>query len=250
MHSEHSIKPAGTEDAMQVENDAWLVPFPLAGWRWQRSLRWERVRTDRRVLVAGLVVAVLVTLLEWVGFGLGMRRHDFDTNDRGAVQVELIAPSSPPLPIPPEPEPPEFQHHAHKVTVAPPTIRITPPPPTVGSESREMQARIGSAGQPPPVQLFNPDGSVKLPKTAPHALGPANPRDAGKARWAEIEKRGENPLDCRRTRFAKAYAADQSIGDKVAGKYLKWIGLADAEAIKHSADQREQRAEEGCDPAH
>jgi len=34
----------------------------------------------------------------------------------------------------------------------------------------------------------------------------------------------------------------------VSRKYLKWIGLGDGEAIEHRAQQREQRAEEGCEP--
>ena len=82
---------------------------------------------------------------------------------------------------------------------------------------------------------------------APKAA-PANPQEAAKQRWAEIEKRGDNPLDCKRTRFAKAFARDESVGDEVSRKYLKWIGLGDGEAIEHRAQQRAQRAEEGCEP--
>ncbi|MBN8480419.1 MAG: hypothetical protein J0L88_02390 [Xanthomonadales bacterium] len=75
-----------------------------------------------------------------------------------------------------------------------------------------------------------------------------NPQEAAKARWAEIERRGENPLDCERTRFAGAFRPDMSVGDAVASKYLSWIGLADPEAIAERARQRAERAAAGCDP--
>ena len=68
-------------------------------------------------------------------------------------------------------------------------------------------------------------------------------------RWAEIETRGENPLDCQRTRFAAAFRRDESVGDEVARKYLSWIGLADRAGIAERAQQREGRAADGCDPA-
>ncbi|MEO6690490.1 MAG: hypothetical protein ABIS07_08730, partial [Dokdonella sp.] len=73
-----------------------------------------------------------------------------------------------------------------------------------------------------------------------------NPQEAAKARWAQIEKRG-NPIDCKKTRFAGAFAPDVSLGDKVAGKYLKWVGLADPEAIRHRAEKRAEAG--GCEPS-
>jgi hypothetical protein len=85
-----------------------------------------------------------------------------------------------------------------------------------------------------------------MPQEAPKAV---SPQDAGKQRWAEMEQRGDNPLNCKRTRFAGAFKPDQSLGDEVSSKYLKWVGLADAEGIQHRAEQREQRAAEGCEPA-
>ena len=111
-----------------------------------------------------------------------------------------------------------------------------------------MHATIENAPAPvAPPQLFNPDGSIRVGGNAPQApIAPKNPRDAAKARWAEIEKRG-NPVDCHKTRFAQAYAPDESTGDKVARKYLKWIGLVNTQAIEHRNAQRAQSG--GCDPA-
>lgn len=90
---------------------------------------------------------------------------------------------------------------------------------------------------------FNADGSIRLPEagSANGTETAANPIEAGKARWAEMQVRGENPLDCQRSRFAAAYAPDESLGDKVSRKYLKWIGLADPAGIAERAAAKQTR---------
>lgn len=221
--------------------------FRTDGLPWQRSLRWANPVRDRRLFLLGGLLALLVTVLELVGFGLGMKPYRQLPRRDTAIHVVLIEPEPPPPPPPPEPEPPEIVRRASRIAIEPPKVRTTPPPPRQ-AEPVEPNARIGSAGVQAP-QLFNPDGSVRLgagtPAAAP-AEKPASPREAAKARWAEIEKRG-NPIDCKKTRFAGAFSKDESLGDQVAGKYLKWIGLADHEAIAH---RRQQRAEAGgCEPA-
>jgi len=220
---------------------------------WQRSLRWTRPPRDRRWIALGLLLAILLTLVELIGFGLGMQRQiakEVRPPLPRVVQVILIEPV-PDLPLPPEPEPPQFApQRPIKVRVEAPKVKLPPPPQPAEEDSDAMRARIGTSGAPA-VQLFNPDGSIRLaePALAPPKTESANPQEAAKARWAEMEKRGENPLDCKRTRFARAFKRDESVGDQVSRKYLKWIGLGDGEAIAHSAEQREQRAAEGCDPA-
>lgn len=216
---------------------------------WQRSLRWGGRARDRRLLLLGFLLALLITVLELVGFGLGMKPFRNLPRIDKAIHVVLIEPEPPPPPPPPEPEPepPEIVRRPSRIAIEPPKVRTTPPPPRA-TEQTDANARIGSAGVAAP-QLFNPDGSVRLgegkPLVAPSSK-PENPREAAKARWAEIEKRG-NPLNCKKTRFANAFSKDESLGDKVAGKYLKWVGLADPEAIAH---RRQQRAEDGgCEPA-
>jgi len=42
---------------------------------WQRSLRWTRPPRDRRWIALGLLLAILLTLVELIGFGLGMQRQ-------------------------------------------------------------------------------------------------------------------------------------------------------------------------------
>lgn len=218
---------------------------------WQRSLRWTEPSRDRRLLGLGILLAVLITLLELVGFAVGMRSYHVHPPSSQVVQVILIEPEADLPPPPPEPEPPIVAHPS-RIAIAPPKVRTTPPPPRPAEPSDAMNARIGTAGTAAPApQLFNPDGSIRLGAGSAPSLpqAPKNPREAAKARWAEMQKRGENPLDCKRTRFAQVFTPDESLGDKVSRKYLKWIGLGDGEAIAHRVEQREQRAADGCDPA-
>lgn len=213
---------------------------------WQRSLRWTEPPRDRRLLWAGLSLAILVTVLELAGFALGMRpyrMHRLQASNPQVVQVILIEPP-PDIPVPPEPEPPIVARPS-RIRIAPPQVRTTPPPPHAVDDSDAMRARIGEAGAPPAPKLFNPDGSIRLGDAAPKLpQAPANPQEAAKARWAEIRYAGENPLDCKKTRFAQNFAPDESVGSGIARKYLSWVGLYDP----HDTEKRARRAAEGCDP--
>lgn len=220
--------------------------FALDRGPWQRSLRWElKPKRDRRLLWIGGLVAFVVTLVEIVGFGLGMRNWHVRPGKPQIIQVELIEPISELPPPPPEPEPPIIAR-ASRVKVELPQVKQTPPPLNTASDDDAMHARMGEGGSGRP-NLFNPDGSVRLGDTSIRMPDkPKTEREAAKARWAEIDAT-INPLDCRKTRFAGAFAPDVNLGDKVAGKYLKWVGLADPEAIRHRAEKRAESG--GCEPA-
>jgi hypothetical protein len=219
---------------------------------WQRSLRWKPPPRDRRLILLGLLIAILFTAVELVGFGIGMHRqiaHVVPPPRPQTITVELVEPPEA-LPLPPEPEPPPLAPKLErKVRVEAPKIEQKPAPRAAEEDTGAMQAHIGESGAPAP-RLFNPDGSIKL---APETLEPKkrelNQIDAGRKAWADMEKRGDNPLNCKRTRFAKAFKRDESLGDEVSRKYLKWIGLGDPEGIAERAQKKEQLAEEGCDPA-
>ncbi|MEP7042442.1 MAG: hypothetical protein ABI843_05235 [Dokdonella sp.] len=215
---------------------------------WQRSLRWTKPVRDRRLWLLGVLAALLITALELLGFAAGMHPYPRQAAQRSVIQVVLIEPE-PEVPAPPpEPEPPQFVRRPSRIVIAPPKVRTTPPAASATETSDAMTARIGVAGTPvPPTQLFNPDGSIRLGEgstaIAPPSA-PKNPQEAAKARWAEIQKKGENPLDCKKTRFAQAFAPDESVGSGVARKYLSWAGLYDP----HDTQRRAARAAEGCDP--
>ena len=216
---------------------------------WQRSLRWAEPPRDRRFLALSLLFALLITALELAGFALGMRSyraHPQASNANQVVQVILLEPE-PITPPPPEPEPPTFVRHPSKIAIAPPRVRSTSQPPRPAEPSDAMSGRLGSAGAAVPApKLFNPDGSIRLGTGAPTLpQAPKNPQEAGKARWAAIQRAGQNPLNCNTTRFAKGYALDESVGSGIARKYLSWAGLYDP----HDTEKRATLAAEGCDPA-
>jgi hypothetical protein len=242
-------QPAGVADG-RLHAEPGHLRFATDRLPWQRSLRWTGPPRDRRLILLGLLLAIALTIVELVGFGIGMHQQiarEVRPPKPQNIEVVLIEPP-PTLPIPPEPEPPPFVPKQSKVRVEAPKVELPPPPQPAEEDTDAMRARIGASGPGGGApQLFNPDGSIRLaPTTAP--AKPLNQQEAGKRRWAEMEQRGDNPLDCKRTRFAQVFKRDQSLGDEVSSKYLKWIGLADGEAIGHRAEQREQRAAEGCDP--
>lgn len=214
---------------------------------WQRSLRRRGREISGRRIALGIAIAALVTLVELAGFAVGMQRSvRRAVPDRPiAVTVIDLAPSEP-LPPEPEPAPAPVAARTSRIAIAPPKAPVAPPPPVRSEAPTTTQGRIGAGA----AGLFNPDGSVRLPdKPIAPLPEPTNPQQAGQQRWAELQRRGENPLDCQRTRFAQAFRRDESAGDEVARKYLAWIGLANAESIERNAGRRAERAADGCDPA-
>ncbi len=221
-----------------------------AGESIRRHLLWHRPHFQRNAVYAVATAAVLLNVLWILGLDQVMTPLDHDQPDRGPIVVNIITPPEV-FEVPPEPQPKhvEFRNRPSTVPIAPPETKSTPPPLTAENSS-ETQARIGAAGEPA-LNLFNADGSVRMPKLSAR-IGPEkidNPQEAGKAKWAEIQNRGENPLDCKKTRFAKAFRRDESVGDEISRKYLRWIGLADGAVIAERAAAKQRRAEEGCDPA-
>lgn len=216
---------------------------------WQRSLRHEKEPFDGRKFALGFGVAVLLTALELIGFNRGMQRRPIDSSFRDTIQVSLID-EAPVVAItePPLPEPAPLQRRPSNIRIATPKTP-TAAPPVVKDEanSKEMNARMGAAGSA--ARLFDADGRVKLPEGIGKQPAPiaATPAQRARDNWKEMQERGQNPLDCHRTRFAQAFRKDQSVGDAVAGKYLKYIGLANQASIAHNLEQREERAADGCD---
>ncbi|MGB0133494.1 hypothetical protein [Dokdonella sp.] len=224
----------------------------FAGEALRRERLWRSPAFTRNAVIGLVWLAILLNLVWIVGLDQAMQPVQRMLPDRGPVIVDIIVPPEvfelPPEPVP-QPVPAEFRRKPSAIQIEPPQTEMTPPPMNADSSS-STQARIGSAGEAP-LQLFNADGSLRLPN-ATVRIGKEkieNPQEAARAEWAEIEARGENPLDCKRTRFAGKFARDESVGDKVARKYLKWIGLVDGAGIAERAADKERRAADGCDPA-
>jgi len=216
---------------------------------WQRSLRRDAGVRDRRLFWLGGLLGLFITVLELAGFALGMKpyRVPRPAHPTQAIQVALIDPLHETPPPPPEPEAP-IVVRASRIALEPPKVEDKPPPARHAEASDAMRARMGAGATRATPRLFNPDGSVRLatPDLVAPPAAPATEREAARRGWARIEERG-NPLDCKKTRFASAYAPDMSVGDRIAGKYLKWIGLADPQAIGHRAAKRAESG--GCEPA-
>ncbi len=232
------------------ESGTALLRSTYAGNLARRDQLWRREPFQRRWAHALIAVAIITNLLWIIGLDRVMAPLTDMAPDRGPIVVNIIfAPEI--FEIPPEPEPDqvEFRKRPSVVQIRPPETTLTPPPMT-SETSSQTQARIGSAGEPA-LNLFKADGSLRMPK-AEIRIGPKqidNPQEAAKARWAEIQSRGENPLDCKKTRFANAFRRDESVGDKVSRKYLAWVGLADRAGIAERSAEKQRRADDGCDPA-
>jgi len=215
--------------------------FASDGQPWQRSLRWAVAPRDRRRVWLGIFFAILITILELSGFTAAMRRLEYTAWHPSAIQVRILEKPLEASPIPPDPEPQATAHRPIDRSVVMPRggERLVPPASTEPTDA--LGAPIDDAGsQIQRPTLFNQDGSIRLEAGASATVvptKPTNPRDIAKARWAEIEKRG-NPLGCRKTQFSRVYAPDEDAGDEVARKYLKWVGLADMEAIRHRQQRR------------
>lgn len=218
----------------------------------KRNQLWRRSALQRRLVHGLIAIAILTNLIWLIGLDQVMAPLMDVSADRRPIEVTIISPPEVfEIPAEPEPEPVpvEFKKRPSKIQIQPPVATSTPPP-LNSQTSSQTQARIGTAGQPE-LNLFNADGSLRMPKTTIR-IGPKkidNPQEAAKAQWAEIQSRGENPLDCKKTRFANAFRRDESLGDKVSRKYLSWIGLADGAVIAERAAAKQRRANEGCDPA-
>lgn len=222
--------------------------FASDGQPWQRSLRWAATPRDRRGIGLGIFSAVVITILELSGFTAAMRRLDCTASHPSVIQVRILEKALEASPIPPDPEPQATAHRPIDHPVVTPRDVERRAPPVATEPTDALGARIGDAGaQIQRPVLFNQDGSIRLEAGASAIRGPTeptNPRDIAKARWTEIEKRG-NPLGCRKTRLSRVYAPDEDAGDEMARKYLKWVGLADMAAIRHRQQQRASSG--GCE---
>lgn len=168
---------------------------------WQRSLRWTRPTLDKRRIAWGVLLGIVVTAIELIGFGLGMRRQIAKETlhaPTDAVQVYLI-PDTNAVPEPPEIEPPIKPER-------PATTQRRHPVAQRSSRAPRALINVVSTPETPTLRLYDPDGRMRLPDDvtprtneeigfSQHAL--ASPRDA----FAR-----DNPLPYEPTRFESVWA--------------------------------------------
>lgn len=170
-----------------------------------------------------------VALLHGVGFlYLYTSPQLTDTHADAAVVVRLIDEASRPAPVA-LPRRARLPDSPSSAAARAPTV-----PHPEATRAREADAPA------PTGQLFNADGTVRLPP-------PDNPSPTKEQVAAELLQRGHNILHCRQTRFADSYARDETLGDKVSRKYLAWIGMADMHNIEERAARHKAEATEACD---
>jgi hypothetical protein len=165
-------------------------------------------RRDRRVVLAGVLFATALTLLELLGFGMAMQRLIVRNKPPLASQVMRVDLLDA-LPLPAEPVPPERPERALPPQAqrqppsshSPPASRRTLPPPA------QAAAPTTAATQAAPLRLFNADGSVAL---SPDALSEER-RPAGKSTL----RRSGTGIGYAPTRFESIWAPrDESLGDE------------------------------------
>lgn len=213
------------------------------------ELRWRPPDVNWRRVVVALVVAILAhVLLIWLVRD-AMQAKPFVENRRDVIQVSLIE-------LPPPQELPAAAHELPPLSVSAPqggTARNAPAPLRRERGQRQVAAPAAAAegvdaivATPSAPSLYNADGSLRLAPPSEMPAQPQAPMEKGKLAAQELLKRGHNVVRCKSTRFARAYAPDESIGEGVARKYGSYVGLYNPATAKKAADKAAD-ARDGCD---
>lgn len=212
------------------------------------EMRWRPPDVDWRRIVIAVICVLLAHLLLVLIVSVSMRPKPFIDDRRDVIQVSLIE-------LPPPVELPAAVHELPPLSVSAPqggTARNAPAPPRRERGAREVPAPAAVAegveaivATPSAPSLYNADGSLRL-APAPLPEQPATPIEQGKLAAEELRKRGHNIVRCKSTRFARAYAPDESMGEKAARKYGRYVGLYNP-ATAQKAAERAAEAQAGCD---
>lgn len=178
----------------------------------------EIARRSRIALVVSLLLnIVFVIVLDW-----GTRPHDAQivARDRGdALQVRLIEPGieTPPLEVPVSPPPPVTRHDAPRSrTRRVPEPRVPAPPPHADERTQEGAAATE-------LRLFDANGRVHLPGSAPGDLSAVPPFPLSPLAVHDGDPFARrNPVPYEPTRFESVWAPrDETLG----GELLRKITL-------------------------
>ena len=184
-------------------NESARLRTGFSGEALRRDRLWRSPGFTRNTVFGLIALAILVNLAWIVGLDKVMHPIQRWQQDRGPVIVSIITPPEvfelPPEPVP-EPVPAQFRSKPSAIQIEPPKTEMTPPPLNPETSS-STQARIGSASDAP-LQLFNSDGSLRLPN-ATVRIGKEkieNPQEAAKA------ESGRNPDAWRESSRLQAHA--------------------------------------------
>ena len=194
-----------------LSDDPQELSFATDRLPWQRSLRWTRPAPDKRRIAWGILLGIIVTAIELIGFGLGMQRQIAKETLRApteAVQVTLI-PETESVPEPPQIEPP-----------AKPERSATTQRRHVVAQrsSRAPRAPINVVSTPeaPTLRLYDPDGRVRLPED----VTPRTDEEIGFSQHA-FATAGDpfarrNPVPYEPTRFESVWAPSrETLGQEI-----------------------------------
>jgi len=187
-----------------------------------RWLRWTAI-----LMVVALHVAMLLALRSAMRIGPPAKTS--------TIEVVFVG-ANPPLP--PLPEPPPFSQP--RPALRTPPVKTTTRPRQAPQRATAAPAETAAVPARKPLQLFLPNGYVWQPKVP--VAPPPTPRELA---W-ELMHRGHNILHCTRTMFAGDYRKDESLGDRIARRYLSWIGMYGQAAVDR-LKKRQAEALEDCD---
>jgi hypothetical protein len=130
---------------------------------WQRSLRWARPALDKRRLAWAILIGLVLTAIELIGFGIGMRGQiakEMRPAPAEVLRVFLIPDETKEIPAaPPEPEPPA--RTVRRITGKARNVAEWRP-----KSVSSAPALDAPNPQTPVLQLYTPDGQLRLPDNA------------------------------------------------------------------------------------
>lgn len=212
------------------------------------ELRWRQPDRNWRRIVVAAAIAILAQLVLILLARDGMRLKPFFDDRRDVLRVSLIELAPPPLPEPAVRELPPMSVTAPTAG----TARNAPAPARREQGQRQVEAPAPSDGDaeavvatPAAPSLYNADGSLRIGPALP-APEKLDPLTRDKLAAEELLQRGHNLVRCKRTRFAGAYRPDESLGERAARKYGRYVGLYNpATAQKQAVRAADARSD--CD---
>ena len=213
------VHPLPTIDpAMLVEYDA------RAARAWRARPRFEDAGEDprrRRIAWALIALAHLLLLLA-LAYAMRLEPAPLVEPEESVLEVTFADPEPPMTPVEAAPEEPVATVDTTRATPVP--HNPTRPPPAAAPAPREQSMEVTwseAEPEPPPIKLFNSDGSVRLSQDVLDAAGekPAPDFQAPVPQEPEFMKH-KRAISDERTRFEKYWAPDgENLGQKIVRKF-------------------------------